>query len=62
MDAWKSSPEHDRDMRNKNFTEIGIGRAYNKSSKYGWYWTTTFGAGRLRGRRCGSGGVASLRG
>jgi uncharacterized protein YkwD len=44
MDAWKSSPDHDRGMRNKNFTEIGIGRAYNKNSKYGWYWTTTFGS------------------
>jgi uncharacterized protein YkwD len=44
MRAWKSSPDHDRGMRNKNFTEIGIGRAYNKSSKYGWYWTTTFGS------------------
>ena len=44
MDAWKSSPEHDRGMRDKNFTEIGIGRAYNKVSKYGWYWTTTFGS------------------
>jgi uncharacterized protein YkwD len=44
IDAWKSSPDHDQGMRNKNFTEIGIGRAYNKSSKYGWYWTTTFGS------------------
>ena len=44
MDAWKSSPDHDRGMRNKNFTEIGIGRAYSKDSKYGWYWTTTFGS------------------
>ena len=44
MDAWKSSPDHDRGMRNKDFTEIGIGRAYDKSSKYGWYWTTTFGS------------------
>jgi uncharacterized protein YkwD len=44
MDAWKSSHEHDQNMRNKNFTEIGIGRAYNKNSKYGWYWTTTFGS------------------
>ena len=44
MDAWKSSPDHDRGMRNNNFTEIGIGRAYDKSSKYGWYWTTTFGS------------------
>jgi uncharacterized protein YkwD len=44
MNAWKSSRKHDRNMRNKNFTEIGIGRAYNKNSKYGWYWTTTFGS------------------
>jgi uncharacterized protein YkwD len=44
MAAWKSSPDHDRGMRDKNFTEIGSGRAYNKSSKYGWYWTTTFGS------------------
>ena len=43
MKAWKSSPEHDRNMRSDRFTEIGIGRAYKKGSKYGWYWTTTFG-------------------
>jgi uncharacterized protein YkwD len=30
-------------MRNKDFKDIGIGRAYDKNSKYGWYWTTTFG-------------------
>jgi uncharacterized protein YkwD len=44
MKAWKSSREHAQNMRNKNFTEIGIGRAYDKRSKYGWYWTTTFGS------------------
>ena len=44
MRAWKSGREHDRNMRNKNFTEIGIGRAYDRRSKYGWYWTTTFGS------------------
>ena len=44
MKAWKSSREHDQNMRNKNFAEIGIGRAYDKRSKYGWYWTTTFGS------------------
>jgi uncharacterized protein YkwD len=44
MDSWKSSPDHDQNMRNKNFTEIGIGRAYDGNSKYGWYWTTTFGS------------------
>lgn len=43
MEAWKKSPDHDKNMRNKDFTEIGIGRAYAKNSKYGWYWTTTFG-------------------
>jgi uncharacterized protein YkwD len=46
MESWKNSAEHDRAMRDKNFKEIGIGRAYAKSSKYGWYWTTTFGARR----------------
>lgn len=43
MKAWKSSPGHERNMVSSRFTEIGIGRAYRKGSKYGWYWTTTFG-------------------
>lgn len=43
MKAWKASPGHDRNMRSSSFTEIGIGRAHSKGSKYGWYWTTTFG-------------------
>jgi uncharacterized protein YkwD len=44
FDAWKHSKEHDKNMRNKDFKDIGIGRAFDKHSKYGWYWTTTFGA------------------
>lgn len=44
MKAWKSSPDHDRNMRSSRYTEIGIGRAHKKNSKYGWYWTTTFGS------------------
>jgi uncharacterized protein YkwD len=43
--AWQNSPEHDATMRNPNFTEIGIGRAYNEASYYGWYWTATYGGG-----------------
>jgi uncharacterized protein YkwD len=43
FEDWRKSNDHDKNMRNKSFTEIGIGRAYKKSSKYGWYWTTTFG-------------------
>lgn len=42
--AWKNSADHDKNMRSKNFSEIGIGRAQNGNSKYGWYWTTTFGS------------------
>ena len=30
MAAWKKSAEHDRNMRNNDFDEIGIGRAYAK--------------------------------
>mgnify|MGYP002336021623 CR=1 FL=1 len=43
--AWQNSPDHDATMRNPNFTEIGIGRAYNEASYYGWYWTATYGGG-----------------
>ena len=40
---WKNSPDHNRNMLNGSFRAIGIGRAYNANSKYGWYWTTVFG-------------------
>ncbi len=42
--AWKGSPEHDKNMLSKNFSEIGIGRADSNTGKYDWYWTTTFGS------------------
>ena len=41
--VWQSSPEHNAGMLNPSFNEIGIGRHYEPSSQYGWYWTTTFG-------------------
>ena len=44
MDAWKNSPGHNQNMLDGSWTEIGIGRAYNSGSTYGWYWTTTFGS------------------
>lgn len=40
---WKNSRGHNANMLNPNFTAIGIGREYGKSTRYGWYWTTTFG-------------------
>jgi uncharacterized protein YkwD len=41
---WKNSPTHNANMLSPNFTEIGVGRAYNAASTYDWYWTTDFGS------------------
>jgi uncharacterized protein YkwD len=43
--AWQNSPGHNAEMTNPAFTEIGVGRAYNENSYYGWYWTADFGGG-----------------
>lgn len=45
FNAWKNSYEHNKNMLNKDFKAIGIGRAYNSSSFYKWYWTVDFGGG-----------------
>jgi uncharacterized protein YkwD len=44
MKAWQDSPEHNKNMLSGAFKEIGIGRDFDGNSKYGWYWTTTFGS------------------
>jgi uncharacterized protein YkwD len=41
---WKNSPGHNANMLNSHFKAIGIGRAYNSSSTYKYYWTTDFGS------------------
>jgi uncharacterized protein YkwD len=43
FDWWKNSPGHNANMLHPQFTEIGVGRAFNASSQFDWYWTTTFG-------------------
>jgi uncharacterized protein YkwD/uncharacterized protein YraI len=43
MQTWQGSAEHNANMLNGAFGAIGIGRAYDPSSQYGWYWTTIFG-------------------
>jgi len=43
FDQWRNSPGHNANMLNANYVAIGIGRAYNASSRYRWYWTTDFG-------------------
>lgn len=39
---WQNSPPHNANMLGSSYTQIGIGRAYDASSAYGWYWTTDF--------------------
>jgi uncharacterized protein YkwD len=41
--AWKASVGHNANMLSTYFKAIGIGRAYNANSTWGWYWTTDFG-------------------
>ena len=43
MQTWQGSVEHNANMLNGSFGAIGIGRAYDAASPYGWYWTTIFG-------------------
>jgi uncharacterized protein YkwD/uncharacterized protein YraI len=43
MQTWQGSAEHNANMLNGNFGAVGIGRAFDASSPYGWYWTTIFG-------------------
>lgn len=45
MVNWQNSPGHNAAMLDPSYTEIGVGRAYQEGSAYGWYWTTTFGGG-----------------
>jgi uncharacterized protein YkwD len=40
---WKASSSHNANMLSSKYKAIGIGRAYNGDSQYGWYWTTDFG-------------------
>jgi uncharacterized protein YkwD/uncharacterized protein YraI len=43
MQTWQGSAEHNANMLSASFGAIGIGRAYDPNSQYGWYWTTIFG-------------------
>ena len=43
FDLLKGSPKHDANMLSKYFCAVGIARAYDKESTYGWYWTVDFG-------------------
>jgi uncharacterized protein YkwD len=40
---WRASSGHNRNMLYADYTQIGIARVYNPTSRYKWYWATTFG-------------------
>jgi hypothetical protein len=43
MTLWQQSPAHNENMLNPNYTVIGIARAYNAGSSFGWYWASDYG-------------------
>jgi hypothetical protein len=43
FEGWKNSPGHNENLLGANYKQIGIARAYNASSPYGWYWVTNYG-------------------
>ena len=49
FENWRRSDGHRRNMLNGDFRAIGIGREYERNSRYQWYWTTTFG-GEVEGK------------
>lgn len=44
FNQWRKSPGHNANMLNGKFTAIGVGRAFNESAKWDYYWTNTFGS------------------
>ena len=40
---WQDSADHNANMLNPDFNAVGIGRAYDDATPYGWYWTAEFG-------------------
>ncbi|MCE1173490.1 MAG: CAP domain-containing protein [Propionibacteriales bacterium] len=44
--GWMSSYGHCKNIMDADFTELGVGYAYNSASKYDHYWTQDFGAPR----------------
>lgn len=58
FNQWANSPGHRANMLNAGFRVIGIGRAYNPSAPYRWYWTTNFGGVVDQVLTPGGGGVS----
>ena len=44
LSLWKSSAGHNANMLDPKWVTVGVGRVVNLKGRYGFYWTTTFGA------------------
>ncbi len=42
MEQWMNSPGHRANILQPEFEKIGVGLAFSKDSKYGYYWTQCF--------------------
>ena len=40
---WKASPPHRAILLKSKLKVMGVGRARNVNSQFGWYWTADFG-------------------
>jgi len=40
---WKASPPHKANLLRSSLKVMGVGRARNLDSTFGWYWTADFG-------------------
>ena len=43
LEGWKASVEHNKLLLKPEFTAVGLYRAYNSNSSFGWYWAQEFG-------------------
>lgn len=42
ISSWSRSPGHRANLLNRDFREIGVGKAYSEKSEYGTYWVQDF--------------------
>ncbi len=43
FEQWRQSAVHNTNMLDPNMVAIGIARAFDADSEFGWYWATEFG-------------------
>jgi uncharacterized protein YkwD len=44
FEQWRTSAEHNANLLSPSMRALGVARAYQQGSPYGWYWTAEFGA------------------